>query len=110
MGIPDQLICFPRNLYAGQEPVLFLDWFTIGKGVHQSCILSLSFFNVPAEHNMWNARLDEALAAIKTAGRNISDLRYVDDTSLMAESEEELKSLLIKLKEESEKARLKLSI
>ena len=87
-----------------------MDWFKIGKGVCQGCILSPCLYNIYAEYIMWNARLDEAQAGIKFAGRNINDLRYADNTSLMAESEEELKSLLIKVKEESEKAGLKLNI
>ena len=87
-----------------------MDWFKIGKGVHQGCILSPCLFNVYAEYIMWNARLDEAQAGIKIAGRNINKLRYADDTALMAETEEELKSLLMKVKEESEKASLKLNI
>jgi len=108
MGIPDHLICPLRNLYAGQEATLrtghgITDWFQIGKGVHQGCILSACLFNLYAEYTMKNAGLDEAQAGIKTAGRNINSLRYADDTTLMAESEEELKSLLMKVKEESDK-------
>ena len=104
-----------RNLYAGQEATArtghgTTDWFQIGKGVHQSCILSPCLFNLYAENIMRNAGLDEAQAGIKIAGRNINNLRYADDTILMAESEEELKSLLIKVKEESKKAGLKLNI
>ena len=87
-----------------------MDWFQIGKGVHQGCVLSPCLFNFYAEYLMWNARLDEAQAGIKIAGRNINNLRYADDTTLMSESEEELKSLLMKVKEESEKVGLKLSI
>ena len=108
MGIPDHLICLLRNLYAGQEATIrtghgTTDWFQIGKGVHQGCILSLCLFNSYEEYIMQNARLDEAQTGIKIAGRNINNLRYADDTTLMAESEEELKSFLIKVKEESEK-------
>ena len=113
MGIPDYLTCLLRNLCAGQEaPVRTghgTDWLQIAKGVHQGCILSLCLFNLYAEYIMQNARLDEAQAGIKIAGRNINNLRYADDTTLMAESEE-LKSLLIKVKEESEKVGLKLNI
>ena len=106
MGIPDHLICLLRNLYASQEATVrtghgTTDWFHIGKGVHQACILSLCLFNFYAEYIMRNAGLEEAQAAIKFAGRNASNLRYADDTTLMAESEE-LKSLLMKVKEESE--------
>ena len=86
------------------------DWFQIGKGVHQGCILSPCLFNLYAEYIVWNARMDEVQAGIKTAGRNINNFRYADDTTLMAESEEELKSLLIRVKEKSEKAGLKLNI
>ena len=108
MGIPDYLTCLLRNLYAGQEATVrtghgTTDSFQIGKGVHQGCILSLCLFNLYAEYSMQNARLDEAQAEINTAGKNISNLRYAEDTTLMAESEEELKSLLMKMKEESEK-------
>ena len=115
MGIADHLTCLLRNLYAGQEsPVRTghgtIDWFQIGKGVRQGCILSPYLFNLYAEYIMRNARLDEAQAGIKIAGRNINNLRYADDTTLMAESEEELKSLLMKVKEESEKVGLKLNI
>ena len=115
MGIPDHLTCLLRNLYAGQEATVrtrhgTMDWFQTGKGVYQGCILSPSLFNLYAEYIMQNARLDEAQAGIKIAGRNINNLRYADDTTLMAESKEELKSLLMKVKEESEKAALKLSI
>ena len=104
-----------RNLYAGQEATVrtehgTTDWFQIGKGVHQGYILSPCLFNFYAEYILRNTGLDEAQAGIKTAGRNINNLRYPDDTTLMAESEEELKSLLIKLKEESEKVGLKLNI
>ena len=103
-GIPDHLTCFLRNLYAGQEAIVkngheTTDWFHIGKGVRQGCILSTCLFNLCSEYIMQNAGLDEAQAGIKIAGRNISNLRYTNDTSLMAESEEELKSLLMKVKE-----------
>ena len=115
MGIPDHLTCLLRNLYAGQEATVRTghertDWFQIWKGVCQGCILSPCLFNLYAEYIMWNARLDEAQDGIKIAGRNINNLRYADDTTLMAESEEELKSLLINMKENSEKADLKLDI
>ena len=115
MGIPDHLTCLLRNLYAGQESTVrsrhgTTDWFQMGKGVHQSCILSPCLFNIYPEYIMQNARLDETQAGIKIARRNIINLRYADDTTLMAENEEELKSLLMKLKEESEKVRLKLNI
>ena len=108
VGIPDHLTCLLRNLFAGQEATVrtghgTTDWFQIGKGVRQGCILSPCLFNFYAEYIMRNARLEEAQAGIKTAGRNINNLRYADDTTLMAESEEELKSLLMKVKEESEK-------
>ena len=108
MGIPDHLTCLLRNLYAGQEAKVRIgrgrtDWFQIGKGVHQDCILSPCLFNLYAEYSMWNPGLDETQAGIKIARRNINNLRYADDTTLMAESEEELKSLLMKVKEESEK-------
>ena len=114
MGIPDHLTCLLRNLYASQEAAVrtghgTTDWFQIGKGVHQGCILSPCLFNLDAEYIMRNAGLDEAEAGIKIARRNISNLRYADDTTLMAESEE-LKSLLRKVKEESEKVGLKLHI
>ena len=115
MGIPDHLSCPLRNLYAGQEATVgtghgTTDWFQIGKGVRQGCILSPCLFNFYAEYIMRNAELDEAQAGIKTAGRNINNLRYAEDTTLMAESEEEIKSLLMKVKEESEKVGLKLNI
>ena len=115
MGIPDHLICLLINLYAGQEATVqtghgTTDCFQIGKGGRQGCILSPCLFNLHAEYIMRNARLDEAQAGIKTAGRNINNLKYADDTTLMAESEEELKSLLVKVKEESEKVGLKLNI
>ena len=115
IGIPDNLTCLLRNLYAGQEATFSTvhgtkDWFQIRKGVCQGCILSPCLFNLYAEYNMRNAGLDEAQAGIKIARRNINNLRYADDTTLMAESKEELKSLLKKVKEESEKAGLKLNI
>ena len=115
MGIPDQMTCLLRNFYAGQEATVRTghgrtDWFHIGKGVCQGCILSPCLFNVYAEYIVRNARLDEAQAGIKIARRNINNLRYADDTTLMAESKEELKSLLMKVKEESEKVGLKLNI
>jgi len=114
MGIPDHLICLLRNLYAGQEATVrtghgTMDWFQIEKGVRQGCILSPCLFNLYAEYIMRNAGLDEAQAGIKIARRNINNLRYADDTTIMAESEE-LKSLLMKVKEESEKFGLKLNI
>ena len=115
MGIPGHLTCLLRNLYAGQEATVrtghgTTDWFQVGKGVQQGCILSPCLFNLYAEYIMRNTRLEEAQAGIKTARRNINNLRYADDITLMAESEEYLKSLLMKVKEESEKAGLKLSI
>ena len=115
IGIPDHLTCLPRNLYAGQEATVktgqgTTDWFQIGKGVRQGCILSPCLFNLNAEYIMRNTGLEEAQAGIKIPGRNISNLRYADDTTLMAESEEELKSLLMKVKEEHEKVGLKLNI
>ena len=115
MGIPDHLTCLLRNLYAGQEATVRTghgktDWLQIGEGVCQGCILSPCLFNLYAEYIMRNAGLDEAQAGIKIAGRNINNLRYADDTTLMAESEEELKSLLMKVKEESGKVGLKLNI
>ena len=115
IGIPDHLTCLLIYLYAGQEATVrsgheTTDWFQIGKGVHQGCILSPCLFNLYAEYIMRNARLKEAQAGIKIAGRNINNLRYADDTTLMAESEEELKSLLMKVKEESEKVCLNLNI
>ena len=108
MGIPDHLTCLLRNLYAGQEATIrtgheTTDWFQIGKAVRQGCILSPCLFNFYAEHIMGNAGLDDTPAGIKIARRNINHLRYADDTTLMAENEEELKSLLMKVKEESEK-------
>uniref|UniRef100_A0A8B9WI12 RNA-directed DNA polymerase n=1 Tax=Bos mutus grunniens TaxID=30521 RepID=A0A8B9WI12_BOSMU len=115
VGIPDLLTCLLRNLYAGQEATVrtghgTTDWVQIGKGVRQGCILSPCLFNLYAEYIMRNAWLEEAQAGIKIAGRNINNLRYVDDTILMAESEEKLKSLLMKVKVESEKVGLKLNI
>ena len=115
MGIPDHLTCLLRNLYSGQEATVrtghgATDWVQIGKAVHQGCILSPCLFNLYAEYIMRNAELDEAQAGIKMAGRNISNLRYADNTTLMAENEEELKTLLIKLKGESENVGLKLNI
>ena len=113
MRILDLVTCLLRNLYAGQEATVrsghgTTDWFQIGKGVHPGCVLSLCLFNLYAEDIMQNTRLDEAQAGIKIARRNTHNLRYTDDTTLMAESEEELKSFLMKVKEESEKAGLKL--
>ena len=115
MGIPDHLTCLLRNLYAGQKATVrtrhgTTDWFQVGKGVCQGCILSPCLLNLHAEYIMRNARLDESQAGIKIARRNINSFRYADDTSQMAESEEELNSLLMKVKEESEKAGLKLNI
>ena len=115
MGIPDHLTCFLRNLYAGQEATVSIghgttDWFQIRKGVCQGCILSPYLFNLYTEYIMRNAGLDEAQAGIKISGRNINNLRYADNTTPMAESEEELKSLLMKVREESEKVGLKLNI
>ena len=115
IGIPDHLTCLLRNLYAGKEATVGTghertDWFQIGKGVCQSCVLSHCLFNLNAEYIMQNARLDEAQAGVKIARRNISNLRYTDDTTFMAESEEELKSLLMKVKEESGKVGLNLNI
>ena len=114
MGIPDHLTCLLRNLCAGQEATVRIgcetDWFQIGKGLYQGCILSPCLFNFYAEYIMRRTGLDEARAGIKIAGRNINNLRYADDTTLMAESEEELESLLMKVKEESEKVGLKLNI
>jgi len=115
MGIPDHLTCLLRNLYAGQEATIrtehgTTDWFQMGKGVHQGYILSPCLFNLYAEYIMWNLGLEEAQARIKVARSSINNLRYADDTTLMAENEEELKSLLMKVKEESEKAGLKLNI
>ena len=115
MGIPDHLTCLLRNLYAGQEATVrtghgTTDWFPVGKGVRQGCILSPCLFNFHAEYIMRNTGLEEAQAGIKISRRNINNLRYADDTTLMAESEEELKSLLMKVKKESEKVGLLLKI
>ena len=115
MGIPDHLTCLLRNLYAGQEATVrtghgTTDWFQIRKGVCQGCILPPCLFNLYAEYIMRNAGLEEAQDGIKIAGRNTNNLRYADDTTLMAESEEELKSFLMKVKEESENVGLKLNI
>ena len=115
MGIPDHLTCLLRNPYAGQEATVrtghgTTDWFQIGKGVCQGCILSPCLFNLYTEYIMRNAGLEETQAGIKIARRNINNLRYADDTILMAESEEELKSLLMKVKVESEKVGLKINI
>ena len=115
MGIPDHLTCLLRNVYVGQEVTVktghvTTDWFRTGEGVHQDCILSPCLFNFYADYIMRNARLDEAQAGIKIAGRNINNLIYVDDTTLMAESEEELKNFLMRVTEESEKGDLKFNI
>ena len=115
MRIPDHLTCLLRNLYASQEATVttghgLIDWFQIRKEEHQGCILSPCLFNFYAEYIMRNARLDEAQAEIKIVGRSINNLRYTDDITLMAESEEELKSLLMKVKEESKKVSVKLNI
>ena len=115
MGIPDHLTCLTRNLYEGQKATVrtghgTMDWFQIGQGVCQGCILSPCLFNLYAEYIMRNARLDEAQTGIKIAGRNINNLRYIDDTTLNTESEEELKSLLMRVKEESEKPGFKFNI
>ena len=115
MGIPDHLTCLLRNRYAGQEATVrtgheTTDWFQNGKGICQGCILSTCLFNLYAKYIMRNAGWEETQAGIKIAGRNINNLRYADDTTLMAESEEELKSLLMRVKEESEKVGLKLNI
>ena len=115
MGISDHLNCLLRNLYAGQEATVrpghgTTDWFQIGKGAHQDCILSPCLFNLYTEYIIRNSGLDEAQAGIKIAGRNINNLRHTGDTTLMAESKEQQKSLLMKMKEKSEKADLKLSI
>ena len=115
MGIPDHLICLLRNLYAGQEATVrtgygTTGWFQIGKGVRQGCILSPCLFNLYADYIMRNAGMEETQTVIKVAGRNINNHRYADETTLMTKSEEELKSLLMKVKEESEKVGLKLKI
>ena len=115
MEIPDHFTSLLRNQYAGQEATVrtghgTTDWFQIGAGVHQGCTVSPCLFNLHAEYIMQNARLDEAQAGIKVAGRNVTNLTYADDTTIMAESEEELKILLMKVKEESEKVGLKLNI
>ena len=115
MGIPDHLICLLRNLYVSQEATVRyrhgkMDWFQIGKGVRQGCILSPCLFNLYAEYIMRNAGLDDSQAGIKIAGRNTNNLRYADNTTLTTENKEELMSLLMKVKEESEKAGLKLNI
>ena len=115
MGIPDHLTCLLRHLYASQEATVrtgheTTDWFQIGKGVRQVCILSSCLFNLYAEYIMWNVSLDESQAGIKISRRNVNNLRYADDTTLMAESKEELKRLLMMVKEGSEKASLKLNI
>ena len=115
MGIPDHLTCLLRNLYVGQEATVRTGhgkthWFQIGKGVHQGCILSPCLFNLYAEYIMQNVGLDEAQAGIKIARKDINNLSYADDTTLMAESEEELKSLLMKVKEENKKVGLKPNI
>ena len=115
MRIPDHLTCFLRNLYAGQEATVktrygTTDWFQTGKGGCQGCVLSLCLFSLYADYIIRNARLDEAQVEIKIAGRNINNLRYADDTTLMAGSKEKLKSLLMKVKEENEKAGLKFNI
>ena len=114
MGIPDHLTCLLRHLYAGQEASIrtergTMDWCQVGKGIRQGCILLPCLFNLYAEYIMWNARLDETQDGIKISGRNVSNLRYADNTTLLAETEEELKSFLMKVKEESEKAGLKLN-
>ena len=115
MGIPDHVICLLRNLYAGQEATVrtghgTIDWFQTGKGIHQGCILSPCLFNLYAKYIIRNVGLEDAQAKIKIAGRNINNLRYTDDTTLMAESEEELKSLLMKVKEVSGKVGFMLNI
>ena len=115
MGIPDHLTCLLRNLYVGQEATVrtvhrTTDWFQIKKGIHQGCILSPYLFNLYAEYIMRNARLDETQAGINITTRNINNLRYAEDTTLVAESQGELKSLLMNVKEESGKVGLKLSV
>ena len=115
MGIPDHLTCLLKNLYVGQEATIRIlygktDWFKIEKGIWQSCLLSLCLFNLYAEHIMRNARLDELQARIKIGGRDINNLRYTDDTTLMVETKEELQTLLMRVKEESQRATSKLNI
>ena len=115
MGIPDHLTCLLRNLYEGQEATVrtlygTTDWFKMEKGVQQGCLLSPCLFNLYAEHIMRSAGLDELQAGIKIAGRGIINLRYVDDTTLKAKSEEQLKNLLMRVKEENERASLRLNI
>ena len=115
MGIPDHLTCLLRNLYTGQEATVrtgheTMDWFQIGEGIHQGCIMSPCLFNLYAEYIMRNGGLEEAQAGIKIAGRNTNNFKYADDTTFTAESEEELKSLQIKVKEESEESGLTLNI
>ena len=115
MGIPDHLTCLLRNQYAGQEAIVrtwheTTDWFQVGKGVLQDCILSSCLFNLYVKYIMWNAKLDNSKVGIKTFRRNINNLRYADDTTLMAKSEEQLKSLLMKVKDKGKKASSKLNI
>ena len=115
MGIPDHLTCLLRSLYVGQKATVknrhgIMDWFKTGKGICQGCILSPCLFNLYAEYIMRNAGLDEAQAGIKSAGRNSNNIRYADNSTLTAESDKKLKSLLMKVKEDSEKAGLKLNI
>ena len=115
IGIPDHLTCLLKNLFAGQDATVrtghgAMDWFHIGKGAYQGCMFPPCLFNLNAEYIMRNAELDETQAEIKIAGRNINNLRYADDTTLMPESEEELKSLLMKVKEQNEKTGLKFNI
>ena len=114
MGIPDHLTCLLRNLYAGKEATVrtfcaTMDWFKIGKGICQGCLLSLCLFNLHAEYIMQNARLDDSQSEINIAGRNINNFRYADGTTLMAESKEQIKSFLMRVKEKSEKPGLKLN-
>ena len=115
MGVPNHFTCLLTNFYVGEEATVrtghgTMDWFKIGKGVWQDCLLIPCSFNLYAEYIMWNARLDESQAGVKTAGRNINNFRYADDANLMAESDETLKSLLMKFKEESKKAGIKCNI